>query len=98
MANKVTHEDIKKMNQLYLKLKTYAAVSREVGFSPSTVKKYIIPNFTEIREENIIRFDCENLPKFSAEKFEGIDNFGDLCLLSTEEVDEIRELWNELEV
>lgn len=37
MANKVTHEDIKKMNRLYLKLKTYAAVSREVGFSPSTV-------------------------------------------------------------
>ena len=41
----VTQADIKEMNRLYLELKTYAAVARVTGFSPSTVKKYIVPDF-----------------------------------------------------
>ena len=35
---KVTNEDIVRFNELYAKLKTYAAVARETGFSASTVK------------------------------------------------------------
>ena len=42
MARKVTEEDKILINELYIKLKTYAAVARETGFSPTTVKKYII--------------------------------------------------------
>ena len=38
-ARRVTDEDIKKMNELYLEIGTYAGVAREVGFSGSTVKK-----------------------------------------------------------
>ena len=57
MANKVTDADKLKFNELYLKLKTYAAVARETGFSASTVKKYIIPNF--VSQEDIVeqKFD-----------------------------------------
>lgn len=51
MANSVQKEDIIKMNELYLELKTYAAVARKVGFSPSTVKKYIILNYVSQREQ-----------------------------------------------
>ena len=45
MARKVTEEDKILINELYIKLKTYAAVARETGFSPTTVKKYIIANY-----------------------------------------------------
>lgn len=45
MANRVGPLDIIKMNELYLTIKTYAGVAREVGFSASTVKRYIDPNF-----------------------------------------------------
>lgn len=51
MANTVKNENIIEMNELYLQLKTYAAVARKVGFSPSTVKKYIINNYVS-KEEN----------------------------------------------
>ena len=45
MATKVTQEDKIRMNELYLKYKTYAEVARQTGFSASTVKKYIISDF-----------------------------------------------------
>ena len=48
MANRVTQEDIIKINELYLQHKTYAAVARETGFSATTVKKYIIQNFAAV--------------------------------------------------
>ena len=59
MASLVQKEDIVKMNELYLELKTYAAVARKVGFSPSTVKKYIIAGYQsqEQQEKNRKAFD-----------------------------------------
>ena len=60
---KVTEDMIIQMNELYIELKTYAAVSRIVGVSPTTVKKYINPNFSKVTEnkrnieEKEINFD-----------------------------------------
>ena len=56
MAHKVTKEDQIRMNELYLKYKTYAEVARQTGFSPSTVKKYIIPNFIPESQIEIKKF------------------------------------------
>ena len=57
----VTPQDIEKMNELYLSLHTYAAVAREVGFSATTVKRYIISDYVakEKVEANIKRFSGE---------------------------------------
>lgn len=99
MARKVTQNDIIQINELYLKYHTYAEVSRQVGFSPSTVKKYIIPNY--ISKEQITPkrvFTKEDLPKFSTKMFRNLDNWGELCLLSVNEKEEIKELWNELTI
>ena len=41
---KVSKEDIIQMNELYQKLGSYAAVAREIGFSASTVSKYVDKN------------------------------------------------------
>ena len=92
----VTQDMIIEMNELYLKIGTYAGVSREMGGTPSatTVKKYIIPNY--VSQENLVieKFDgapCE--PDWSLFKCE---NWGEICVLSNEEKDEIKSLWKEL--
>lgn len=92
----VTQVDIKEMNQLYAKLKTYAAVARATGFSPSTVKRYIINGYQPVNETAIIHFD-RPLPELDCTKFYG-DDWGDLCKLSDEELEEIKELWKEIEI
>ena len=48
---KVTEEMIVQINELYLERKTYAAVSRIVGVAPTTVKRYVNPNFKKVTIE-----------------------------------------------
>ena len=100
MASKVTNEDILRINELYYKYKVYAEVARQTGFSASTVKKYVIPNWAPVASENIIRFDIAQLPDFTkaAEIFRGISNYGALCVLTDYEKQEIKNLWGELTV
>lgn len=94
----ITQEKIIEINELYLKIKTYAGVSRAMGGSPSptTVKKYIIPNYVSRRNIKKKIFRKEDLPEFSTDIFKGVDNWGDLCILSNEEKEEMKELWEEL--
>ena len=100
MASKVTNEDILRINELYYKYKVYAEVARQTGFSASTVKKYVIPNWAPVTSENIIHFDIAQLPDFTsaAENFRGISNYGALCTLTDYEKQEIEKLWGELTV
>lgn len=92
----VTQDMIKQINELYLKIKTYSGVAREVGIAPTTVKKYIIPNYQS--EENIkkIIFKKEDIPELSFEKFKNLEDWGSLCNLTDEEKEEVKELWNEI--
>lgn len=57
MATKITQEDKIRINELYLKYKTYAEVARQTGFSASTVKKYVVPNFIPQDKLEIKKFD-----------------------------------------
>ena len=100
MANKVTNEDILRINEIYYKTKVYAETARQTGFSAGTVKKYVIPGWQPVVTENIQKFDLAQLPDFqkAVEIFRGISNYGNLCVLTAYEQDEIKELWKELAV
>lgn len=100
MASKVTNEDILRINELYYKHKTYAEVARQTGFAASTVKKYVNKDWTPVQAENIIRFDLVDLPNFSeaVELFRGVENYGDLCVLSDNEKEKLKGLWEELAI
>ena len=100
MANKVTNEDILRINEIYYKTKVYAETARQTGFSAGTVKKYIIPGWQPVAVENMVHFDIAQLPNFEqvAEIFRGVSNYGDLCVLTTREQQEIKEMWGELAV
>ena len=93
MASKVTNEDILRINELYYKHKTYAEVARQTGFAASTIKKYVIPGWEPVKNDNIIRFDLVNLPNFSeaVKIFRGVTNYGDLCVLSDNEKEELKD-------
>ena len=95
---RVTSEDILRMNEIYYKTHVFAEVARQTGFSASTVRKYVDVNWKPIENENIIRFDMNDLPEFDTTCFKGIENYGDLCVLTEREQDEMKELLKELVV
>jgi hypothetical protein len=97
MARRVSVDDIRQMNEIYYKCKSYAETARQTGWSASTVRAYIDKNFSPVLEDKIRRFDPDTeMPEFSTELFEGIENWGLLCILSDEEKVEIVELWEEI--
>lgn len=61
---RVTSEEIKEMNELYLVYGTYSAVAREVGRAPSTVKRYIDPDY--ISQKEPIKLKLINWKKLEA--------------------------------
>ena len=95
---RVTSEDILRMNEIYYKTRVFAEVARQTGFSASTVRKYVDVNWKPVENENIIKFDMNDLPEFDTTCFKGIENYGDLCVLTEREQDEMKELWGELSV
>ena len=100
MANRVTNEDILRMNEIYYKTRVFAEVARQTGFSASTVRKYVDVNWKPVENENIVRFSLEQLPDYkeAVKNFRGVDNYGYLCQLTPNETEEIKELWKELSV
>lgn len=94
MAARITEDQKIQMNILYQELKTYAAVARSMGVSASTVKRYIIPDFINPEELTITTIQIDELPPVDIDKFK--QPFGNLCILSDEEKEEIKELWEEL--
>lgn len=95
----VNDELIIKMNELYLLIKTYSGVSKALGGSPapSTVKKYIIPNYKPKAQVQLTKVTWENVAKVENIKLKYKD-FGDLCELSPLENKEIEKLWEELSI
>lgn len=99
MAFKATVEAIEQINKLYYELKSYAAVSRALGGTPSasTVKKYVIPDYVppvEVFEPKSIE-----LPPFDPTMFdEDIFHWGPHLVPTAEERKGIEELWKELTI
>lgn len=98
MASQITQDQIIEINELYLQIGTYAGVSRAMGGrpAPSTVKKYIIPNYVSKENQKKTVFHKEEIPSLDSSLFEDIYNWGDLCTLTDEEREEIVCLWDEM--
>lgn len=97
MARRITVDDIKQINELYYKYHNYAEVARQTGWSASTIRAYVDKNYNPVTEDQIHRFDPNaDMNEFDEAMFEGIDNYGDLCVLSEEEIAELEEFKKEL--
>ena len=98
---RITPEIKTKINELYLELRNYSAVARQIGCSAGTVKRHIIPNYTSIEKDtsNWIRFKIEDLPiEFNDEVFISTYNLGEFCILTDYEKEELEVLWSEMNI
>lgn len=99
MAKKITQKQILEMNELYFKQRNYSAVARAVGVSPSTVKKYIDPNY--------IPAEARKLPSLAKEKIVAGETFilskedlrnKNILQLSDDEKEDIKNIWEYLAI
>ena len=85
MATKINQSDIKQINQLYYQCHNYSQVAREMGISPSTVKKYVQVNYKPVDESKIKHIAIADVPRtFNAEIFHKIADIDILCLTDEE--------------
>jgi len=97
MPRKLVQEsDIIEMNELYKKLGTYAAVAREVGFSASTVSRYIKKDFIPQENINVIKFSGQILDINSIELPKNAEEWKQFLRLSEEELIGCKELQKEI--
>lgn len=86
MARKVTSDDILKMNELYYADPVYSHVAKITGFSASTVKKYIVPDFKPLETREKI---SKELPP--VEKITIPANLLEWLVLTEDEVKELED-------
>lgn len=102
MGKKITDDIIVKINELYAKNCNYSATAKQLGISPSTVKKYVQKNidFNQPRPQqkeithvnlNVLKRRIENFV-LPFEKFN--DPF--LLTMTEQEKHDIKLLWEEL--
>jgi len=88
---RVTQEDIVLMNEAYLACGTLSGAAKATGWSASTVKKYLVPDF---KSEQKVEATNIELPPISKvlEQLQG----GNLTCLRPDEEKEIKNLWKEM--
>ena len=95
MAKRITEDQIRDINELYLKLGVKKRVAEIVGCSPSTVSKYIIEGYVSQRDrEPVPEFDESKItgPAALLERINSWQEFADACMLTDEEWAEMREI------
>ena len=86
----VQPHDIIAMNEAYLKIGTYAGAGRATGWSGSTVKRYIIPDYKPEAEREPIEKIEFVIP--SADTLKYPDSWSSFLTLSKEEIEVVKEL------
>lgn len=91
MAARTSPETIEKINELYAVIGVKSKVAKELGISPATVTKYLIPNYVP-KMTDIPAFDKPI--DLDITMFKG--DLSKLCELSEEEWKDLKELQKEI--
>jgi len=89
---RVGPEDIILINEAYLAAGTYSGAAAATGWSASTIKKYIIPDY---KSEQKVEVDNIELPPLG-EIADKLPPWYDITCLTPEEEKEIKILWKEM--
>ena len=95
MANRITEEQIRIINEEYLRCHTYSGAAKAAGCSPSTAKKYIIPDFSACAPSTK-EYDIEPMPIESITVFTTTSQI--LTELTIEEEEELKDFWKEIRI
>ena len=93
MATKITADKIIEINRLYKATGVYAAVARELGISPTTVKKYVDPDFEDVPVD--IPKTTVSPSSFEVAQFNVLTK-KDLFYLTDKEVEKLKDLRKEI--
>lgn len=98
---KITPEIAEQINILYFKLGTKAAVAREIGCSPATVSRYIIPNFKLPEKKTAYTFDGHvGNSEWLIDIFKMFDDpsarLCELCILGKNEWEDMKKLQEDI--
>ena len=100
---KITPEIAEQINELYLEIGVKKKVAEIIGCSPSTVSKYIVPNYVSKKERKTYTFEgYVGDSKWLIDIFKTFDDprarLCELCMLGRNEWKEMRELQKEIYV
>jgi predicted transcriptional regulator len=99
MGKRITEEKIIEINEVYLECKVKSKTAEIVGVSPSTVSKYLIPNYISQKKEEKVEFTKEitGAQDFIDRIIGTVDcspvkALCEICKLTQEEWDEMKEI------
>lgn len=98
---KITPEIAERINELYSEIGVKKKVAEIIGCSPSTVSRYIVPNFVPQKARKTYTFDgYVGNADWMIDIFEtfedGAARFCELCMLGQNEWEEMRQLQIEI--
>ena len=91
---RVGPEDIIKINEAYLACGTYSGAAAATGWSASTVKKYVRPDYKSEQKVEVINIELPPIEEIA----DKLPPWYDLTCLTPEEEQEIKQLWKEMSV
>ena len=92
---KLSNEKIAEIQRLYAEIGIYSQVAKQVGCSPSTVKKYC--NLDVVKTNTVKKiFDKEIVKISSMDLTLFLEKSDNLTTLTHEEIENLKELWEEI--
>lgn len=94
---RITEEMKVQINELYYRLGVKAQVARELGISPASVTRYLIPNYVPVASRQVI--ECDAIPSIPIDFINALVEGGDfteLTKLTAAEQIEMEELRKEI--
>lgn len=92
---RLSEEKIAQIQQLYSEIGIYSQVAKQVGCSPSTVKKYCTMAAIPVNKQ-IRKFDQEICEIFNLDLTLFLEKNVKLSTLTHEELNDMKELWEEI--
>jgi len=89
---RVGPEDIIQINEAYLSCGTYSGAAAATGWSASTVKKYVIPNYKSEQKIEVTNIEMPPIEEIA----DRLPPWYDITCLTPEEEKEIKKLWGEM--
>lgn len=96
---RITEEMKVQINELYYRLGVKAQVARELGISPASVTRYLIPNYVPVASRQVI--ECDAVPSIPVDFINALcdgGDFAELTKLTAAEQDEMEKLREEIYV
>lgn len=100
MAKAISSEQVIQINERYAKCHNYSQVARELGVSPSTVKKYVRPDYKIVAAVEIQHPDLPLLrlwiQNYNLSKADMANP--NILKLTKQEEEDLKVLWKELKI